>query len=245
MKTYRSQHVAPGRAGCENMDDHSGYIAFIQRNNRQSYICESFHLLTVDSYFRRIKHKMEQGTDAEKKHFTEVYNKSQKTLSKKLAGIKGKTSDSSLAKYLIRVLRSSSGDILDPSHLEFGTEQNLGLHGLVNTIATTHITWKEMQHLHDGWGEGYIEHGFCPLCSYASGAHQALSNHIRAHLQLAMYCGWCYYVSVSTEDMLKHGEAHEIKANGATSSRRRRSELDYRMPDTTGNSSRRSKTQQA
>ena len=77
MKTYRSQHVALGRASCENTDDHSGYIAFVQSNNRQSYICESFHLLTVDSYFRRVKHKMEQGTDTEKKHFTEVYNESQ------------------------------------------------------------------------------------------------------------------------------------------------------------------------
>ena len=104
MKTYQSQHVAPGRAGCENTDDHSGYIAFVQRNNWQSYICESFHLLTVDGYFRHIKHKMEQGTDAEKKHFTEVYNESQKTLSKKLTSVKGKTSDSSLAKYLIWVL---------------------------------------------------------------------------------------------------------------------------------------------
>ena len=211
MKNYRSQHVTSGRAGCENTDDHSGYIPFVIHNNKQSYICQSFHLLMVDAYFRRLKHKMEQTTNEDRTHLTEVYNESQRTLSKKLTGVKGKTSDSSLAKYLIRVLRSSSGDILDASHLEFGMEQNLGLHGLVNAIATTCITQKEKLLLHNGWGEGYIEHGFCPLCSYASGGHRALSNHIRAHLRLAMFCGWCYYVSVSTDDMLRHGKAHEIK----------------------------------
>ena len=84
MKNYRSQHVAPGRAGCENTDDHSGYIPFVQRNNKQSYICQSFHLLTVDAYFWRLKYKMEQVTDEDRRHLTEVYNESQKTLSKKL-----------------------------------------------------------------------------------------------------------------------------------------------------------------
>ena len=160
---------------------------------------------------------MEQATGDAKAHLMEVYNASQMTLSKKLARFKGKTSDSSLAKYLIWVLRSSSRDILDASHLEYGAEQNLGLHGLVNAVATTRITRKEMQHLHDGWGEGYIDHGFCPLCSYTSGGHRALSNHIQAHLRLAMFCGWCYYVSVSTEDMLKRkaqNHTHPALATG-------------------------------
>ena len=109
---------------------------------------------------------------------------------------------------MIRVLRSSSGDIFDARHLEYGTEQNLGLHGLVNANATAHITRKEMVHLHDGWGDGYIDHGFCPLCSYSSSGHRALSNHIRAHLLLAMFCGLCYYALMSTDDMLKHGKVH-------------------------------------
>ena len=81
----------------------------------------------------------------------------------------------------------------------------------MNANATARITRKEMVHLLDGWGEGSIDHGFCPLCSYSSGGHRALSNHIRAHFRLAMFCGWCYYASSSTDDMLKHGKAHEIK----------------------------------
>ena len=53
MKNYRAQHVSPPRrAACENTDDHSGDIAFVQRENKQSYICQSFHLFSVDAYFR-------------------------------------------------------------------------------------------------------------------------------------------------------------------------------------------------
>ena len=210
MKIYRSQHVSSTRAVCENTDDHSAYVDYVLRNNKQSYICQSFHLFSVDAYFRRVKYKMEQATGMEKTRLQEVYNSSQTTLAKKLTGCKGRTSDSSLARYVIRVLKSSDGDILDASHLQYGSEQNLGLHGLVSAVATTRVTRTKMKMFHDGWGEGHIEHGFCPLCSYSSGGHRALSNHIRAHLRLAMFCGWCYYMSVSTEDMLKHGEAHEI-----------------------------------
>ena len=215
MKNYRSQHIAPGRAKCENTDDHSGYITFVLHHNKQSYVCQSFHLFTVEAYFRRLTYKAEQaerqGDTKEQAHYIEVYRTSETTLSKKLTGVKGKKSDDSLPKYMIRVLWSSSGEVLDTSHLEYGTEQNLGLHGLVNSAATARITRKEMVHLVDRWGECYIDHGFCPLCSYSSGGHRALSNHIRAHLRLAMFCGWCYYASTSTDDMLRHGKAHEIK----------------------------------
>ena len=166
MKNYQSQHVAPRRAKCENTDDHSGYITFVLHHNKQSYVCQSFHLFTVEAYFRRLRYKAEQaewqGDKKEQEHFIEVYRSSEMTLSKKLTGVKGKKSDDSLPKYMIRVLRSSSGETLDASHLEYGTEQNLGLHGLVNSAATARITRKEMVHLVDGWGEGYIDHGFCP-----------------------------------------------------------------------------------
>ena len=209
MKNYRSQDVSPRQAACENTDDHSAYIEYVRRNNKQSYICQSFHLFSVDAFFQRVKYKIEQATGKEKDRLREVYNSAQMTLNKKLAGFKGKTSDNSLARYLIQVLKSSDRDILDARHLEFGSEQNLGLHGLVSAVATTRVTRTKMKMFHNGWGKGHIEHGFCPLCSYSSGGHWALSNHIRAHLRLAMFCGWCYYVSVSTEDMLKHGKAHE------------------------------------
>ena len=77
MKNYRSQHVAPGRANSENMDDHSGYIAYVLRNNKQSYIYQSFHLFMVEAYFRRVKYKMSQAEGVEQKHLTEVHGSGQ------------------------------------------------------------------------------------------------------------------------------------------------------------------------
>ena len=211
MKNYQAAGFVTARqAASENTDDHSAYIDYVLKNNKQSYICQSFHLFSVDAYFRLVKYKIGQATGREKNRLQEVYNSAQTTLSKKLAGIKGRTSDNTLARYVIRVLKSSDGEILDASHLQYGAEQNLGLHGLVSAVATARACRSKKKIFHDGWGDGHIEHGFCPLCSYSSGGHRALSNHIRMHFRLAMYCGWCYYASVSTEDMFKYGKEHEI-----------------------------------
>ena len=202
MKNYRAaRFVTAKQAACENMDDHSGYIDYVLQNNKQSCICQSFHLFIVDAYFRRVKYKMGQATGKEKDRLQEVYNSSQTTLSKKLAGIKGRTSDNILARYLIQVLKASDGEILDGSHLQYRAEQNLGLHGLVSAVATARVS-QSKKILHGGWGDGHIEHGFCPLCSYSSGGHRALSNHIRTHFQLAMYCGWCYYTARAQKPVL-------------------------------------------
>ena len=212
MKTYCNLHVTASQASSENTDDHSAYIDYVRQHNWQSYICKSFHLYTVDEYFEWVKAKMDHATvTADQDQFREVFNETRKTLDKKIAGVKGKTSACSLVKYLIRVIWSSSGEILDASHLQYGSEQNLGLHGLVEPAAVTRITWKEKILLFDGWGKGHIEHRFCPFCSYSSSSHWAISNHIRAHLRLAMFCGYCYYVSLSTKDMLNHGKVHVIK----------------------------------
>ena len=209
MKDYRAKGLVTARqAACENFDDHSAYVQYVLDNNKQSFVCQSFHLFTVDAFFRRVRYKISQAEGEEKSRLQEVFSSSQTTLAKKLPGCKGRASDSYLAKYVIRVLKASDGTVLDASHLEFGGEHNLGLHGLVSPVSTARITRNKKKHFHDGWGDGHIEHGFCPLCTYVSGTHKAISNHIRGHLRLAMYCGWCYYVSLSTEDMLQDGREH-------------------------------------
>ena len=211
LKDYRSRgSVSARQAACENYDDHSAYVQYVVDHNKQSFVCQPHHLFTVDGFFRRIRQKMSNADDARKARLEEVYSSSQTTLSKRLPGCKGRASDSYLAKYVIRVLQASDGTVLDASHLEFGGEHNLGLHGLVSQISTARVTRNKKKHFFDGWGDGHIEHGFCPFCSYASGTHKAISNHIRGHLRMAMYCGYCYYVSLGTEDMLKHGKEHKI-----------------------------------
>ena len=180
LKDFRSKgYVTARQAGCENFDDHSAYVQYVLDNNKQSFVCQSLHLLTVDAFFRRVQYKISQTTGDEKTRLEEVFSSSQTTLAKKLPGCKGRASDSYLAKFVIRVLKASDGTILDASHLEFGGEHNLGLHGLVSHISTARITRNKKRHFPDGWGDGHIEHGFCPFCSYVSGTHKAISNHIR------------------------------------------------------------------
>ena len=56
MKNYRALgHISAQQAGCDNYDDHSGYVDYVLANNKQSFVCQSFHLFTVDSFFRRLR----------------------------------------------------------------------------------------------------------------------------------------------------------------------------------------------
>ena len=93
LKTYRSKGLVTARqAGCENFDDHSAYVRYVLENNKQSYVCRSSHLYTVDDFFRRILYKISKSTRPEKSRLEEVFSSSQTTLSKKLPGCKGRAS---------------------------------------------------------------------------------------------------------------------------------------------------------
>ena len=62
MKNYRAAgHITARQATCENTDNHSTYIEDVLCNNKQSYICQSFHLFSVDAYFRWVKYKIQHG----------------------------------------------------------------------------------------------------------------------------------------------------------------------------------------
>ena len=111
MKNYRSRgSVSARQAACENFDDHSAYVEYVLTHNKQSFVCQSFHLFTVDAFFRRVRYKISLATGDEKVRLQEVYSSSQTTLAKKLPGCKGRASDSYLAKYVIRVLKASNGN---------------------------------------------------------------------------------------------------------------------------------------
>ena len=49
--------------------------------------------------------------------------------------------------------------------------------------------------------------GFCPTCSYATGNHASINNHIRAHYRLLLECSYnrCVFVEVDCTKMYKHG----------------------------------------
>ena len=49
--------------------------------------------------------------------------------------------------------------------------------------------------------------GYCPTCSYATGNHQSINNHIRAHYCLLLECGYgrCVFVHSDCHKMYEHG----------------------------------------
>ena len=49
--------------------------------------------------------------------------------------------------------------------------------------------------------------GFCATCSYASGNHQSINNHIRVHYRLLLECGHsrCAFVHADCKEMYRHG----------------------------------------
>ena len=55
---------------------------------------------------------------------------------------------------------------------------------------------------------------YCPTCSYATGNHASINNHIRAHYRLLLECSYsrCVFVEADCTKMYKHG----IKKHGHT-----------------------------
>ena len=49
--------------------------------------------------------------------------------------------------------------------------------------------------------------GYCPTCSYATGNHQSINNHIQAHYCLLLECGYsrCVFMEADCSAMYKHG----------------------------------------
>ena len=49
--------------------------------------------------------------------------------------------------------------------------------------------------------------GYCPTCSYATGNHASINNHIRAHYRLLLECSYsrCVFVEADCTKMYEHG----------------------------------------
>ena len=75
------------------------------------------------------------------------------------------------ARYVMKVLRSIEGEIIDTTHPDFGWEQNIGLHDIVSQESMNHIK-KNGQIMFSGKVlQGKVDAGYCPLCPYSSQNH--------------------------------------------------------------------------
>ena len=89
-----------------------------------------------------------------------------------------RTSGPIKAQYVIRVLRSVEGHIIDARDSDYGRDWNIGLYDIVSAASTKKIE-KHGQMLWKGRSVlGKVSYGYCPFCSYASTNHRTLNNHI-------------------------------------------------------------------
>ena len=83
--------------------------------------------------------------------------------------------------YVIRVLRSAEGQIIDARDSDYGRDWNIGLYDIVSAASTKKVE-KNGQMLWKGRSiSGKVSYRYCPFCSYASTSHRTLNNYIRMH----------------------------------------------------------------
>ena len=199
---YQNKSI-PNLKGPPNTDDHSKYLSKVQEIS-WSYVAKG-NLWTARQYFQELQscknwEMVEQGEAVLRdRGMLGIPQESSKTKPIK-------------ARYVIRVLRSIEGQIIDARDSDYGRDWNIGLYDIVSAASTKKVE-KHGQILYNSHSvSGKVHYGYCPFCSYASTNHQMLNNHIRMHLHLSLVCGMldCWFVTHSAESMWKHAATHKL-----------------------------------
>ena len=199
---YRNKSV-PNLKGPPNTDDHSKYLSQV-RDISWSYPAKG-NLWTARQFFQELqacknREMVEQGEAVLR--------------DRGMLGIPQESGKSGpiKARYVIRVLRSVEGHIIDARDADYGRDWNIGLYDIVSAASTKKVE-KHGQMLWKGRSvSGKVSYGYCPFCSYASTNHRTLNNHIRMHLRLSLACGMpdCWFITHSAESMWKHAATHKL-----------------------------------
>ena len=199
---YRNKFI-PNLKGPPNTDDHSKYLSQV-RDISWSYPAKG-NLWTARQFFQELqacknREMVEQGEAVLR--------------DRGMLGIPQESGKSGpiKARYVIRILRSVEGVIIDASDSDYGRDWNIGLYDIVSAASTKKVE-KHGQILWKGRSvSGKVSYGYCPFCSYASANHRTLNNHIRMHLRLSLACGMpdCWFITHSAESMWKHAATHNL-----------------------------------
>ena len=98
------------------------------------------------------------------------------------------------------------GNAIACDHLQYGKEQNIGLHDVVSPAAMARVTTTET-YIVDGIPTTIrADYAYCPFCGYACSNHRAINNHVRMHFRAILICGWpgCYFVHMQSKKMIEH-----------------------------------------
>ena len=205
LNDYRNLHI-PNLKGPPNTNDHSAYLSNV-KDVSWSYPAKG-NLITPRQYYQDLKASRD----------TEAIEAGNTILQEK--GMMGIPQESSKAgpikcRYVIYVLRSVEGQIIDTCDSDYGRDWNIGLYDIVSPASTQKVE-KSGSLIYKGRViQGKVTHGYCPFCSYASTNHRTLNNHIRMHLHLTLACGMknCWFVTHNSDVMWKHAAYHGLNTS--------------------------------
>ena len=145
---------------------------------------------------------------------------------------KGERREHIKAHYVMKVLRSIKGEMIDATHPDFGREQNIGLHDIVSQGSMNRIEKNGQIMVGGKTLQGRVDYGYCPLCPYASQNHLMLNNHIWLHFHVSMVCRMadCWYVSHNADDMWKHAAGLPLNPSPSMSRRSDTGQYPYLFP---------------
>ena len=205
LTEYRNLHI-PNLKGPPNTDDHSAYLSSV-RDVSWSYPAKG-NLITARQYYQDLKASKDQ----------EAIEAGDNVLREK--GMMGIPQESAKAgpikcRYVIYVLRSVEGQIIDALDSDYGRDWNIGLYDIISPASTKKVE-KSGSLVYKGRViQGKVTHGYCPFCSYASTNHRTLNNHIQMHLHLTLACGMkdCWFVTHNSDLMWKHAAYHGLNTS--------------------------------
>ena len=205
LTDYRNLHIL-NLKGPPNTDDHSAYLSNV-RDVSWSYPAKG-NLITACQYYQDLK----ASNDPEAK---EAGNNVLRE--KGMMGIPQESAKAGLIKcwYVIYILRSVEGQIIDARDSDYGRDWNIGLYDIVSPASTRKVE-KSGSLIYKGRVvQEKVTNGYCPFCSYASTNHRTLNNHIRMHLHLTLACGMkdCWFVTHNSKLMWKHAAYHGLNTS--------------------------------
>ena len=202
LTEYRNLHI-PNLKGPPNTDDHSAYLSNV-KDMSWSYPAKG-NLITARQFSKDLKASKDW----------EVIEAGDNILREK--GMMGILQESVKAgpikcRYIIFILRSVEGQIIDALNSDYRRDWNIGLYNIVSPASTRKVEKNGTLVYKGRVVQGKVTYGYCPFCSYASTNHQTLNNHIRMHLRLTLACGMkdCWFVTHSSDLMWKHAASNRL-----------------------------------
>ena len=202
LTEYRNLHI-PNLKGPPNTDNHLAYLSNV-KDVSWSYPAKG-NLITAHKFFKDLKASKDP----------EVIEAGDNVLQEKgMMGIRQESIKAGPIKcrYVIFVLGSVEGLIIDARDSDYGRDWNIGLYDIVSPASTRKVE-KSGTLIHKGRVvQGKMTYRYCPFCSYTSTNHWTLNNHIQMHLHLTLACRMkdCWFVTHSSDLMWKHAASHGL-----------------------------------